>query len=394
MKRILKISLDLALLSFVPILSWFVLSLILDKNLINTFTLTYPLQFFWPMLKSIFAVGPNITKEKDNDNNAVMSGIFLGIIVSFIVFFVIILNMEKYITFMNMDISIYKNFSIYYVTLLFLQFIMALILEKLYYEEKNDLANKYCLTFNFLTFFILILSSLLFKNQMVIITLTLLIVSSYIVYIAIKNFDNFKFSFKITKWIKYDSVELFNNIFFFFIFLFGLSNALDYGQEYVMALNFVALITDTQWDATDSISTAAEIDISKDKFNYKKHIKDSYKLMLILLSTSVLMFLILNWFYNLNLVLFFIYFSFELINFLIYPIYRIRTCYLQLEYSILKTTANKISSNILRFFISLIKSAFCTGLGQISSAIYQLITTHFMFVKNFKVSKNGEVIRK
>lgn len=394
MKRLLKISLDLALLSFVPILSWFVLSLILDKNLINTFTLTYPLQFFWPMLKCIFAVGPNITKQKDKDENAVMSGIFLGIIVSFVVFFIIILNIENYITYMNMDVAIYKTFSIYYVILLFLQFILALILEKLYFEEKNNLANKYCITFNFLTFIVLILSSLLFKQQLIIIILTLIIVSCYIIYIAIKNFDDFKFSFKISKWIKYDSVELFNNICFFFIFLFGLSNALDFGEEYVLALNFVALITDTQWDAIDSISTAAEIDISKGKFNYKKHIKDSYKLMLILLSTSILMYLILNWFYDLNIILVLIYFSFELVNFLIYPIYRIRTCYLQLEYSAFKTTANKIGANSLRFIVSLVKSAFCTGLGQVTSSIYQLVTTHFMFIKNFKVLKNGEVIQK
>ena len=41
-----------------------------------------------------------------------------------------------------------------------------------------------------------------------------------------------------------DSVELFNNIAFFFIFLFGLSNAMEFGSQYTLALTFVALITD------------------------------------------------------------------------------------------------------------------------------------------------------
>lgn len=394
MKRLLKISFDLALLSFAPILSWFVLSLLVDKNLINTFTLTYPLQFFWPMLKCIFAVGPNITKEKDKDKDAVMSGMFLGIIVAFIIFFIIILNIEKYILFMNMDVSIYKNFSIYYVTILFLQFVMALVLEKLYFEDKNSLANKYSITFNLLTFSVLILSSLLFKEQLVIITLTLFIVSCYTIYILIKNCNDFKFSFKILRWIKYDSVELSSNIFFFFIFLFGLSNALEYGEQYVLALNFVALITDTQWDAFDAISTAAEIDISKGVFNYKKHIKDSYKLMLVLFLSSILMCLILGPFYNLNIVLLIIYFSFEVINMLLYPNYRTKICYLQIEYSALKTTANKIYSNTLRFILSLIKSPFCTGIGQVSSSIYQFITYNYMFNKNYYIDKNGIVKNK
>ena len=65
MKRLLKISFDIALLSFVPILSWFCLSLIIDKNLINIFTLVYPIQFIFCALKCIFATGANISKEKD-----------------------------------------------------------------------------------------------------------------------------------------------------------------------------------------------------------------------------------------------------------------------------------------------------------------------------------------
>lgn len=37
MKRLLKIAFDLALMSFIPVLSWFALSLIIDKDLINIF---------------------------------------------------------------------------------------------------------------------------------------------------------------------------------------------------------------------------------------------------------------------------------------------------------------------------------------------------------------------
>ena len=54
MKRLLKISFDSLLTSVFPILSWIALSIILDKNLINVFSLTYPLQFVGWMLNAIF----------------------------------------------------------------------------------------------------------------------------------------------------------------------------------------------------------------------------------------------------------------------------------------------------------------------------------------------------
>ena len=217
MKRLLKISFDLALLSFIPILSWFCLSLIVDKNLINIFTLTYPIQFVWYILKSIFSTGANISKEKDKNKNATMSGIILGSIVAFLIFGFIVINIEEYISFMNMDVTIYKTFATYSVIQLFIQLVFAFVLEKLYYEEKNDIANKYSLVFNLLNFIVLIGSSLLCKNQIIIVTITLLSILIYTIYVFIKSFNKFNFKLDILKCIKYDSVELFNNIAFFFI---------------------------------------------------------------------------------------------------------------------------------------------------------------------------------
>ena len=394
MKRLLKISFDLALLSFIPVLSWFCLSLIIDKNLINIFTLTYPIQFIWYILKSVFSTCANISREKDKNNDAVMSGIFLGSIIAFLIFGFLVINVDNYINYMNMDITIYKTFTIYSLIQLFIQLIFAFVLEKLYYEEKNDIANRYSLGFNLINFIVLIGSSLLCKNKIIIVTTTLLSIFIYTIYISIKSFNKFKFNINILNCIKYDSVELFNNIAFFFIFLFGLSNAMEFGEQYTLALTFVALITDTQWDVYDAISTAAKIDISKEIFNYKEHKTNAYKLLLILLFTSLLMFIVLYGFYDLNIILVVIYFCFELINFLIYPIYKLKTCYLQLEYSAIKTTTNKILSSILRMFISLLKTPFCTGLGQVCSSIYQLISINIIFNKNYKIEIDGKIKRK
>lgn len=394
MKRLLRISFDLSLLSFIPIILWFLLGIIVDKNLINIFTLTYPLQFIYYIFRSVFSTGTNISKEKDKNKDAVMSGLVIGSIVSLITFLLILLNIDGYINFMNMDVNIYKTFAIYSVIEIFISLEFSFILNKLYYEGQNKLANKYSIMFNLLNFVLLIGTSLITKNQSVIVITTLIPLSLFTLYIIIKNSDRFKLKLNIFKCIKYDSVELFNNIGFLLIFLFGLSNAINFGEKYTLALTFVALITDTQWDTADAIVTNATIDISKNNFNYKEHRRNAYRLLSILFLTSLIMFILLYRFYDLDFKITMIYFTFEIVNFLIYPIYRIKTCYLQLEWSSFKTTGNKIFSLFLRMILSLTKTPFCTGIGQACSSVYQFITVSIFFKFNFKVDKKGNVIRK
>ena len=394
MKRLLRISFDLSLLSFIPIILWFLLGIIVDKNLINIFTLTYPLQFIYYIFRSVFSTGANISKEKDKNKDAVMSGLVIGSIISLITFLLILLNINEYINFMNMDVNIYKTFVIYSVIEIFISLEFAFILNKLYYEGQNKLANKYSIMFNLLNLVLLVGTSLITKNQSVIVITTLIPLFLFTLYIIIKNSDKFKLKLNIPKCIKYDSVELFNNIGFLLIFLFGLSNAINFGEKYTLALTFVALITDTQWDTAEAIVTAATIDISKNNFNYKEHRCNAYKLLSILFLTSLIMFILLYRFYDLDFKITMIYFSFEIVNFLIYPIYRIKTCYLQLEWSSFKTTGNKIISLFLRMILSLTKTPFCTGIGQACSSVYQFITVSIFFKLNFKVDKKGNVIRK
>ena len=394
MKRLLRITVNSAIFSFIPILSWFCLGLLVDKNLVNVFTLTYPLQFIWALLKSIFGTGANISKEKDKDDNAVLSGMTAGIFVGFIIFGLFAINVKKYIEFMNMDYEIYKEFAIYSIIQLYIQLIFSFILEKLYFEGKEKKANKYCIQMNLLNYVVLMLSALFIKNKMGIVVTTLLTILIYTLVVTGKQYKKFKFEVHIIKYIKYESVEIANNILFFLIFLFGLSNALEFGKKYIIALNFVALITDTQWDSFEAISTVAKIDISQEKFNYIEHRNNAYKLLAILITTVFIMLGISYRFYELHLWITMIYLSFELINFVIYPIYKIKTCYLQLEKLGKKITTNKILAGTLRFLMSLLKTPYCTGLGQVTSSIYQFITVNMMFHRNFVIDKEGNISKK
>ena len=394
MKRLLRISFNSAIFSLIPILSWFMLGLLVDKNLVNVFTLTYPLQFIWALMKSIFATGANISKEKDKNNNAVLSGMTLGTVIGFIVFGIFAINVRKYIEFMNMDYEVYKEFALYSIFQLYIQLIFSFVLEKLYFEDKEKLANKYCMQLNLLNFVVLILSAIILKSKMQIVVVTLITILIYTAYVTIKQYKRFKFVINIINCLRYESVEICNNILFFLIFLFGLSNALQFGEKYILALNFVALITDTQWDSFEAIKTVAKIDISKEKFNYKNHKMNAYKLLGILLTTVFIMLIVSLRYYNLDFKITTIYLSFELINFIIYPIYSIKTSYLQLEKYEIKVTANKLFAGILRMIMSLLKTPYCTGIGQVTSSLYQFITVNMIFHRNFVIDKNGIVTKK
>ena len=394
MKRLLRIASNLAIFSFIPILSWFCLGLLVDKNLVNVFTLTYPLQFIFALLKSIFATGANISKEKDKVENAVLSGMTAGTVVGLIIFGLFAINAKKYVEFMNIDFEIYKEFAVYSILQLYIQSVFSFVLEKLYFDGEEKKANKYCIQLNLLNFIVLIITAIFTKNKMIIAGITLMAIFVYVLVVAIKQYKKFKFELHIIKYIKYESVEIANNILFFLIFLFGLSNAMEFGEKYTVALNFVALITDTQWDSFEAISTVAKIDISKNEFNYKEHRNNAYKLDVILMVTTFIMLLISYGFYKLDLGITLIYLSFELINFIIYPVYKIKTCYLQLTKFAKEITTNEITAGILRFFISLLKTPYCTGIGQVTSSLYQFLTVNIMFNKNFKIDKEGKVLEK
>lgn len=388
MKRLLRISLDTLIASLMPILIWFILSLTINKNLINIFTLTFPIQYVSSILNSIFATGANISKEKGNKND-VMSGIFFGVIFAILLLIVFLFNVDSYLNFMNYSID--KLFVIYSVLQIFLNNILSLVLTKLYYEQKNILANKYSIVFYSINFVSILLTSIIIKNPLYVVIITLSALLFFIIYILIKNCEKFNIKFNILNWIKYDAVTLSDNLFLCLAYLFGLSSTMNYGEEYILALTFVALITDTQWDISNSISTVAKIDISQNNFNYKSHVKNAKKLSYLLMASVLFMLVIMYNFYDLNLFITIIFLAFHIIDFAICPYYKVNTYYLQLEYSTKKTTGINLSARFLRLLLSFFKTPYCTVIAQVSSSIYQAICMKRLFEKNYKVDKNGYV---
>lgn len=382
MKRLFRISFDILLTSVTPILGWTLIGILLDKNLINIFTLIYPMQFIINAIRSIFGTGANISEIKDKNENSVFSGFIFGTLLGIIILGIAVLNIDKYILFMNMDVSIYKTFAIYAVIQMFLQLILNLSLCKLYYEDNNKLANKYSLLFNLINFSSLIILSLITKNQKIITSLTLIITAAFVLIMVVRNVQIKKIRLNLKNCIKYDSVYLFDEISMFIIYLFGFRNAFVFGEKYILAITFATLITDTQWDMADAVKTVAQIDITKKNFSYKKHIKNSRKLIYILLLSTAIMGVIFYPHYKVDILVTIIVASIEMITMLLYSIYITKLTFIQLEYSAIKATVNKQIANILRIICSFIPSPFCTSIGLTSSAIYQLVFTDFIVKKN------------
>ncbi len=384
MIRLLRISLDIFVTSIMPIVGWFLLGFFMNAKLINVFSLTYPMQFITHTLTAIFATGANISAYKDDNKNAINSGIIIGIITGAFVFVGLSLNIDRYILFMNMDVETYRVFGIYSIIQMYFQFVLSLILSKLYYREENKKANVISFSFNMINFIFLIGAAIITKSQIVTTITSLTAILIFIIIMLIKNLEKFKYSLNLLNCIKYDSVEVFTSINFFIIYLFGFSNSFQYGEKYVLAITFAALITDTQWDITSSISTVAKIDISKKHFDYKKHLKNAYILITILIGSIVVMSIALYNRYNTDIYVASVFIIGEIVNLILYPTYVIKICYLQLEYSALKTTIHKQTANFLRVIMSFLPTPFCTLIGQMISMTYQLIFTKITWDNNLK----------
>ena len=381
MKKLLRVGFDIFIISFTPILSWLLIGVIIDKELTNIFALTYPLQCLMGIIISIFGVGANVSGIKDKNRNSADNGIIYGTILSIIIFGLVVLNANSYINFMNMDSGIYLVFCIYSVMQILLQTILQLVITKLYYLELNKKANKISLMFNLLNFISLISLSLITKNQILIISITLSILLIFDTVLLIKNIKKIDFKLKLKKCIKYDIVSCSISTMFFLIYFFGFSNSFAFGEKYIAAITFATIVTDLQWDMTNAIKTVAKIDIVKKKFDYNYHLQNAIKYTGLLVGSIVLMSFIIYPIYNPDIFIVFIFIALHMIDFLMVPFTDIKICYLELEYSSMKIATNTLIAYIIRTIISLTPTPFCTIIGQLCSSIYEFIYSNITYAK-------------
>lgn len=375
-KKLIKIASDITIGSITPIITWFCIGLIIDTKLVTVFTITYPLQFVTLLIINIFGTGANIEGTKHNRPELVNSSFLMGILATVIVFGTLAINAQSYMEFMKLSDESLVTFAVYSILSLGIVTIFCLSMEKLYFNDKETVGLKYRFIYNIISFSVIIGMSLITKNQVVIVTVALLSISIYMVIIIIKEklYVVHKFDYNISNNIKYKLKSITGNIIKIGIFLFGIQNVNSFGLEYTIAMNFVALTTDTQWDAVSSITVVAEVDLSRGVFDYKKHMRNAYKLVSILMASSILMIIGLHGAYNVNLKLVLTYYCIEAISFIIWAYYDMDATILQLEISSKKATVVGILAHSIQLLICVgLNSPFCTAIALVTNSLVQLI---------------------
>lgn len=385
MKRLLRISLDTLLISTMPIIMWILLGIILDKNITNVFTLTYPIQFAITLLLSIFAIGPNVNATKNNKQYLIDSNIILGTIISFIITSFLCINVENYIKFMSMDVETYKVFCLYSFILMYLQLILQFVCQKLYYLEKNKESNKLTIIFNIVNIISIIGIAYITKNQIVSVVFTIVVDVLMILFILLKNVKTFTFKFEILKNMKYVSNDIFDRLGMFLIYFIGWKNTLEFGEIYLVAINFETLVADAQWDMSYSISTAATIDSSKDQLNYKESLKNAHKLVGLLTTSTLIMGSVLYFYYKPVLWIVAIFVGVQIFDMYLDPRIWIKQQYCQINYSPKKTTFHECVKKIIRIVASFLPTPFCTYIGQFAAMLYQFTIFNIVYRKKYYI---------
>ena len=388
MNRLLRISLNTLLNSLLPILMWVLLGEIVDRSIVNIFTITYSIQFIYTLLVAIFGTGANITTEKEKINDIVDSNILLGIFITFLITLFFSLNINSYISFMNLDPTNYSKYCIYSLGVMFFQTVIRLLCEKLYFKDENKKANKITTLFNIENIIFIILFSLILNSSDLSIALTLILDFFITLYLVITNISKLSFNFKIWKNIKYVSNDIFDSIGMFIIYFIGQKTTFEFGTMYLIAMNFETLITDAQWDMSYSIITSATIDSSRDKLNYKESLKNARKLIALLISSTLIMGIVLYSFYKPNLWILLFFVGVQIINIAFSPRIWIKQQYIQINYSAKKNTFHKNIYEIIRIIFSFVPTPFCTYIGQFLAFIYEFIVYNIYYKSKFYI-KNG-----
>ena len=388
MKRLLRISLDTLLTSTLPIIMWVLLGIIENKNITNVFTLTYPIQFIITLIISIFGSGANINATKSKRSNLVDSNIILGILIGFIITFVLCLKVNLYIEFMSMDVETYKTFCIYSFILMYLQLILQLVTQKLYYMDENKKSNKLTMFFNITNVILILFLSFIIRKQEISVIITLLINSIIILGILINNVKSFRFEFDIINNMKYVSNDILDKIGMFIIYFIGFRNTFEYGAIYLVAINFETLITDAQWDMSYAIITNAKIDSSRNKLKYKESVKNAYKLVTLLILSTIVMGLLLYFYYNPVMWLLLIFVGVQILDMILTPTVWIKQEYCQVNFSPKITTINQGIEKIIRIVSSFLPTPFCTYIGQLGSLFYQFFMFNIFYKDKYYID-NG-----
>ena len=216
----------------------------------------------------------------------------------------------------------------------------------------------------------------------------------YIICLYVWQFEKFKIDFTFFKNFKYESANIVSSVFMLIIYLFGFKVAFSAGAEYLAALNIIGLCTDTQWDMLGAISTVAKVDISKNRYDYKKEVKNAYVYSSVVIASSIIMSIILSVVNKVVIEIAIVYLAFQVLDMLLHPYKSILSIYTQLEYSATLNTIISFTLKGLRTLLSVvILSPYCTEIGQLLQGALTFIIFAIIRIAKYKVDDNKLIVK-
>ena len=334
MKRYFRITLTLFIFSWLNALTFLLLGIIMGNTAYSEiFSLIYPLQYVGLIIAAFLSEGSNVRANKEKNSDCVLTGMFLGLTIGIIVFGIIIAFVDKFIMFMNMDAEIYKTFTIMAIGQLFFTFVNGLVTEKLYFENKDKIANTLSIVYILINMASVLISALCTKDQWLILSINLTALFVYCFFVFIFNLKKFKFNFSFVSNLKYSSNTIIDAVLMLVIYLFGYSVVFSFGAEYIITINLVNMITDPIWDGFEAVGKIAKIELSQGTYNYKKAIAGSSAITAMYYVVALTLFFSLANVFGATISIGLIYIAFQLTD-LTLDLFRINNrAFLQLEYS-------------------------------------------------------------
>ena len=394
MKRLFRIGTSIFSKSIFPVLTWILLSVTIAPEISNVFSLTYPIQFISLTLFYLFGSGANIKAKREKNDAAIQSGMFVGTFVFLLITTLLIVNINGYLSFFNVDVSFYRVLTIYAIFFEFLRYVLSIILEKLYFEAKEKIAYIISFLFNFTNFLIVVIVSLLTKNQIAIALSSLIPSTIFIFALFCSQLKKFKLDLNFLSNFKYESSGIVCCIVIFLTYFFSYGNAFQFGPEIILVITFTNLITDSQWDSFEAVSTTVKIDTSSGNYNHKTSTKNQIIYSMVVALSSILFFLIFFDIYKINLKIGLIFLFFNIVDMMLSPIYYGFDSFIQLEYSPTKNIINHLLGYAIRFSIgTFMRNEYCIIIAQIVSSLFMCIFSLYIRFAKYKIDKNGKLIR-
>jgi len=329
MKRAIKLAIGYSMHSLIPIISWWIWGILKDPDYVSVFTLTYPLQFIWSTILLIFGYGFQtyvLKQEKESTKESLaISGLAIGSALYIIAFVILAFFAVDFKNLMGYVDDKYTIPCVYSILTFILSGIASLL--SAYYNFKEDYSKgeKILIKYNLINYTILVMNILIFKNEIVVITLSIAISSLYIFSKLLKevisNRKNIRLSINIIEPMKLVLVELAEQLGLFVTYIFGIGNLATNNFSIIITFSVWTEVIDWIWDAQSNVApTMVRIDTATEKFNFRKSVTELLKLDIIFIALIITQLAILYPFIHFDIKWILIFALFDVTDLLIHTL--------------------------------------------------------------------------